>query len=88
MAQVESFKAPRQIPSHVRESPRGHWADAKLSAHHARHLAPGVALSHQSDGAIKPVGLGNYANDAAAAAGSVPVGGMYRNGSVLMVRVA
>jgi hypothetical protein len=32
--------------------------------------------------------LGNYANDAAAAAGGVPIAGMYRNGSVLMVRVA
>lgn len=32
--------------------------------------------------------LGNYANDAAAAAGGVPVEGIYRNGSVLMVRVA
>lgn len=33
-------------------------------------------------------GLGNYANDVAAAAGGVAVGGMYRNGSVLMVRVS
>lgn len=33
-------------------------------------------------------GLGNYANDAAAATGGVPVGGAYRNGSVVMVRVA
>lgn len=32
-------------------------------------------------------GLGNYANDAAAAAGGVPVEGLYLNGSVLMVRV-
>ncbi len=32
-------------------------------------------------------GLGNYANDAAAAAGGVPIEGLYRNGSVLMVRV-
>lgn len=34
--------------------------------------------------------LGNYANDAAAAAATpaVPVGGLYRNGSVLMIRVA
>lgn len=31
--------------------------------------------------------IGNYANDAAAAAGGVPVTGVYRNGSVLMVRV-
>jgi hypothetical protein len=32
-------------------------------------------------------GLGDYANDAAAAAGGVPVTGVYRNGSQLMVRV-
>ena len=32
-------------------------------------------------------GLGNYANDAAAAAGGVPVNGLYRNGSVVMIRV-
>lgn len=31
---------------------------------------------------------GNFANDAAAAVGNVPVKGVYRNGSVLMVRVA
>jgi hypothetical protein len=29
----------------------------------------------------------NYANDAAAATGGVPVGGLYRNASQLMVRV-
>lgn len=33
-------------------------------------------------------GLANAANDAAAAAAGVPITGMYRNGSVLMVRVA
>lgn len=32
--------------------------------------------------------LGNYANDAAAAAGGVHIGDFYRNASVLMVRVA
>ena len=32
--------------------------------------------------------LGNYANDAAAATDGVPVGGIYRNGSVLMQRVS
>lgn len=31
--------------------------------------------------------LSNYANDAAAAAGGVAVGGLYRNGSVVQVRV-
>jgi hypothetical protein len=33
-------------------------------------------------------GLSDYANDAAAAGGGVPVEGVYRNGSVVMVRVA
>lgn len=33
-------------------------------------------------------GLGNYANDTAAAAGGVAVGNLYRNGSVIQVRVA
>ena len=32
--------------------------------------------------------LPNYANDAAAATGLIPVGGMYRNGSVIQVRVS
>lgn len=32
-------------------------------------------------------GVDNYANDSAAASGGVPVGGMYRNGSVLQIRV-
>ena len=31
--------------------------------------------------------LQNYANDAAAAAGGIPVGGLYRNSSVVQVRV-
>lgn len=38
-------------------------------------------------GQISISGLGNYANDTAAAAGGVVVNGLYRNGSVLMVRV-
>lgn len=33
------------------------------------------------------INLGNYANDAAAAIGGVPVWGAYRNGSVRMIRV-
>lgn len=32
--------------------------------------------------------LGNYADDTAAAAGGIPVDGLYRNGSVLMIRVS
>lgn len=38
--------------------------------------------------APKISGLGNYVDDAAAAAGGISVGGLYRNGSVLMVRVS
>lgn len=44
-------------------------------------------LSNKTLATPKMTGLGNYANDAAAAAGGVPVDGIYRNGSVLMVRV-
>ena len=47
----------------------------------ALSLNPGGGL------AITASALGNYANDAAAAAGGVPVNGVYRNGSVLQVRV-
>jgi hypothetical protein len=32
--------------------------------------------------------LNTYANDGAAATGGIPVGGLYRNGSILMVRVS
>lgn len=31
--------------------------------------------------------LANYTDDTAAAAGGVPIGGLYRNGSVVQVRV-
>lgn len=43
-----------------------------------------------SDGiAVLPIAnVGNYANDAAAQTGGVPVGGIYRNGSVLMIRAS
>lgn len=44
-------------------------------------------LSSKTLQAPKFSGLGNYANDAAAAAGGVPMGGAYLNGSVFMVRV-
>ena len=32
--------------------------------------------------------LGNYADDSAAATGGVPVNGLYRNGSVIQIRVS
>ena len=40
-----------------------------------------------SNSKVSFTGLGNYANDAAAAAGGVAVGSLYRNGSVIQVRV-
>lgn len=45
-----------------------------------------VASLSQTAGAF--VSLGNYANDAAAAAGGVQIGALYRNGSVIQVRVS
>jgi hypothetical protein len=44
-------------------------------------------LQRKTLDAPKLSGLGNYVDDTAAAAGGVPVGGVYRNGSVVMVRV-
>lgn len=44
-------------------------------------------LASKTLDAPKLSGLGNYADDTAAATGGVPVGGVYRNGSVLQVRV-
>lgn len=46
----------------------------------------GTLSIKRADGSL----LGNYANDAAAAAASpsTPIGGLYRNGSILMVRVS
>lgn len=37
---------------------------------------------------IKIIGLQNFANDAAAATGSISIGGLYRNGSVVQIRVS
>lgn len=50
-------------------------------------LAGTETLSSKTLATPKLSGLGNYVDDAAAAAGGVPVEGMYRNGSVVMVRV-
>ena len=46
-------------------------------------------LHKQVNAPVVTVGsLGNYADDTSAAAGGVPVGGLYRTGSAVMVRVA
>lgn len=44
-------------------------------------------LANKTLNAPKLSGLGDYADDTAAAAGSVPVGGVYRTGSAIKVRV-
>jgi Pectate lyase superfamily protein len=46
-----------------------------------------AALAIRDDLYLLAAYLGNYANDTAAAGGGVPVGAMYRNGSVVQVRV-
>ena len=46
-----------------------------------------ISLNPDSQPIVR-VTLGNYADDTAAAAGGIPLNGLYRNGSVLMVRVA
>jgi hypothetical protein len=46
---------------------------------------PAVGQLATQEGAFS--GLGNFANDAAAEAGGVPVGGLYRNGNGIMVRL-
>jgi len=51
-------------------------------------LAGGETLSNKTLDAPSLANLGNYANDGAASSGGVPIGGMYRNGSALMVRVS
>ena len=52
-------------------------------------LVPMEIFSKGPDGyALVRITLEDYANDAAAQAGGVPVGGIYRNGSNLMVRVS
>lgn len=50
-------------------------------------LSNAETLSNKVLNSPRIIGLGNYADDTAAASGGVPVNGMYRNGSALMVRV-
>lgn len=52
-------------------------------------VVAGVVTKNATSGAVLlNATLGNYANDGAAATGGVPVGGLYRNGSIVMVRVS
>lgn len=52
-------------------------------------LVPMEVVSLNPDGQpIVRVTLGDYADDSAAASGGIPINGLYRNGSVLMVRVS
>ena len=47
-------------------------------------VAGGTISLTKENGAL----LDNFVNDAAAASGGVPIGGLYRNGSIVMVRAA
>ena len=50
--------------------------------------APGATVFAIVSGVPEFPTLGSYADDAAAAAGGVPVGGLYRTASAVQVRVA
>jgi hypothetical protein len=47
-----------------------------------------VVTFNASGQPVVPDGLEDFADDAAAQAGGIPIGGLYRNGSVVMIRVA
>lgn len=51
-------------------------------------LTPGITTDDGAAGHVKIVGLENFADDAAAATGGVPVSGLYRTASAVKVRVA
>tara|TARA_Y100000401_G_scaffold47262_1_gene36392 strand:+ start:3242 stop:3901 length:660 start_codon:yes stop_codon:yes gene_type:complete len=46
-----------------------------------------INLNRTGNGGVLIGGLGNYADDAAAAAGGVPINGLYRNGNVIQIRI-
>ena len=46
-----------------------------------------INLNRSGNGGVLIGGLGNYADDAAAQAGGVPINGLYRNGNDLKIRV-
>lgn len=67
-------------------------ADATLLSEMVIQCKDGAAetdvLSVDGNGIVKILlGLQDFVNDAAAAAGGIPVTGLYRNGSVVMIRV-
>ncbi len=68
-----------------------HWDGSvpnQLTLKRGTKDAPGATVfSAQSGVPMFPV-LGSYADDVAAAAGGVPVGGLYRTASAVKVRVA
>lgn len=62
--------------------------EAVYAAIGAGGVAPTTPAQVIANLGISVAGLGDYADDAAAASGGVAVGGLYRNGSILMIRVA
>ena len=46
-----------------------------------------INLNRNGNGGVLIGGLGNYADDAAAAAGGVPINGLYKNGNNIQIRV-
>lgn len=87
----------RQQDADPAPQPQGiKWYDSDSGAMYLRYINPDLTYSWILTNGYVPGDymprtglntLGNYANDAAAAAGGIPIGEPYRNGSVLMTRI-
>ena len=63
----------------------GTLANARIAESNVTQHQAALAVAAEK---ILGVGLSDFANDGAAASGGVAVGGLYRNGSVVQVRVS
>lgn len=85
------FNAGGHITSGNYNTILGFWSGSSTTTNNNAVIAFGDnQVAYQYDGShyLMPQGLSNYANDVAAAAGGIPVNGMYRSGSVVMIRVS
>ena len=63
----------------------GTFANARIAESNVTQHQAALAVAAEK---ILGVGLSDFANDGAAASGGIDVGGLYRNGSVVQVRVS
>jgi hypothetical protein len=82
-----NFAIGSPIESTVRFNVRGSDQTSANAAGVFADSAGNTIIGFRNDRLINMPALQNFANDAAAAAGNIPVGFLYRNGSVVQVRV-